>query len=179
MHDQTSARFAAIRLNCGVDINELIERIVLMYKAKGQRVQGYLQKEIMMPDRCRCDTYLENLMNGDKLKISQDLGNGAKGCKLDNSILLQLTEIALKDLDQMPNLLIINRFGRSEAEGNGFRKVIEKAFDLNIPILTAVKDLYLDDWRLFSGELGQELAPSEDDIADWLNSLSLEKEVLA
>lgn len=168
MTDQSDKRFAAIRLNGNTDINLLLENVVQKIQADNLRVQGYLQKEIMKPDRCRCDTYLENLANGARLKISQDLGNGAKGCKLDNSMLVQLSEIAIKDLDEMPDLLIVNRFGRSEAEGHGFRQVIEKAFGLGIPVLTAVKDLYLEDWRQFSGELGVEMKASIKDVSDWL-----------
>lgn len=173
MTDQSIKRFAAIRLDGNTDINLLLENVVQKMQADNFRVQGYLQKEIMKPDRCQCDTYLENLANGAKLQISQDLGNGAKGCKLDNSMLVQLSEIALKDLDEIPELLIVNRFGRSEAEGHGFRQVIEKAFGLGIPILTAVKDLYLEDWRKFSGELGLELAADESEIITWVNSMRI------
>lgn len=166
-----SKRFAAIRLGVDVDVNALLESVVEKMRAEKMQIQGYLQKEIMMPDRCKCDTYLENLTDGSRLKISQDLGNGAKGCKLDNNMLVQLSKIAMNDLDKMPDLLIVNRFGRSEAEGNGFRQVIEKAFGLGIPILTAVKDMYLEDWRLFSGELGTEIDLNSNDIDIWLDSV--------
>ena len=159
--------FAAIRLGRGVDINVLLQSVVDHLNEDKFQVQGYLQKEIMLPNRCKCDTYLENLMNGDQLKISQDLGNGARGCKLDNSMLVKLSEIAMQDLDLAPDLLIVNRFGRSESEGNGFREVIGKAISMGIPVLTAVKEEHYADWKLFSGDLGHELAADFADVSDW------------
>lgn len=171
MTQQSDKIFAAIRLNSEVDINVLLQSVVDRLNADDLKVQGYLQKEIMLPNRCKCDTYLENLMNGDQLKISQDLGNGARGCKLDNSILSKLSEIAMGDLDLSPGLLIVNRFGRSEAEGRGFREVIGKAISMGIPVLTAVKTEYYDDWKSFSDELGRDLPADFDAVSSWCRNI--------
>lgn len=167
MTQQSDKIFAAIRLNSKVDINVLLQSVVDRLNADDLKVQGYLQKEIMLPNRCKCDTYLENLMNGDQLKISQDLGNGARGCKLDNSMLSKLSEIAMRDLDLAPDLLIVNRFGRSEAEGGGFRDVIGKAISMGIPVLTAVKTDYYNDWKSFSGDLGRDFPTDLDTVLSW------------
>ena len=90
--------------------------------------------------------------------------------KLDNSMLLEISEVAMRDLELAPDLLIVNRFGRSEAEGHGFRQVIEKAFLTGIPVLTAVKDEYYDDWKAFSAELGHELSPDLSEVLAWYHS---------
>ncbi len=171
MTQRSDKIFAAIRLNGGVDINILLQCVVDRLQSNKLSVQGHLQKEIMLPDRCKCDTYLENLMNGDQIKISQDLGNGARGCKLDNSMLLKLSDIAMRDLDLIPDLLIVNRFGRSEAEGGGFRDVIGKAISMGIPVLTAVKEEHYPDWKLFSDELGCELPSDCDNVLDWYGGI--------
>lgn len=41
-----------------------------------------------------------------------------------------------KDLD----LFVVNRFGKRESEGAGFCCVIERAIELELPVLTVVKD---------------------------------------
>lgn len=171
MTQQTDKTIAAIRLNGDTDINLLLQNVVDQLSAGDLKVQGYLQKEIMMPNRCKCDTYLENLMNGDRIKISQDLGNGARGCKLDNSMLSKLSETAMQDLDRSPDLLIVNRFGRSEAEGHGFRDVIGKAILADIPVLTAAKSEYYNDWKSFSGEFGIDLPADFKDVLGWCRNV--------
>lgn len=176
MMQQTDKIFAAIRLDSKVDINDLLQRVVDRLKSRDLNVQGYLQKEIMLPNRCKCDTYLENLINGDQLKISQDLGHGARGCKLDNSMLSKLSETAMQDLELAPDLLIVNRFGRSEAEGGGFREVIGKAISMDIPVLTAVKNEYYHDWKLFSGDLGCELSANTGDTLTWCHKVLAKSE---
>lgn len=162
-----ATKLAAIRMKKSSDLNILLANITDHLVARNIVVQGCIQREIEEKNSCRCHTYLDNIMTGKKVRISQDLGNGSVGCKLDASILSQLSTVALQELDLGPQLVIINRFGRGEAEGHGFRNVFEKAFSMDIPVLTAVKDEYIEGWREFSGELGIELNAEYDHIFEW------------
>ena len=55
-----------------------------------------------------------------------------------------------------PDLLVINRFGKTEAEGGGVRPLIADAVDRGIPVLIAVPWRNIASWRVFAGELAVE-----------------------
>lgn len=78
----------------------------------------------------------------------------------------------MRNLDAKPDLLVVNRFGRGEAEGHGFRSAIEKAFVMGIPVLTAVRDDYLDEWRSFGAEFAAELPALAEDVSAWFDAVT-------
>ena len=100
--------------------------------------------------------------------ISQDLGAGAQGCRLDSAALAGAVGPLLAAMDEGPDLVIVNRFGKDEAEGRGFRAVFEKACELGIPVLTVVREAYLDDWRAMTGSACNELPAHAGRLEDWL-----------
>ncbi len=110
------------------------------------------------PGRHRCDMVLQELASGEVIGISQDRCPLARGCHLDISELLRGMELARRALAQKPDLLFINKFGKSEGEGGGFRPLIADAVALGVPVLVAVPWRNIDSWRLFSGELSTEIA---------------------
>lgn len=170
MDYQLHKTVAAVCLDKQFDFNRLIDRVISQLHQSKIYVQGFVQREIE-DDNCRSHTYLENIENGVLIQISQDLGDGSISCKLDANILATLSEIALDDLDRRPDFLIINRFGRGEAEGHGFRDVIGKACALEIPVFCAVKKDYWADWNKYTGDISVELPPREEDIITWSNGV--------
>ena len=70
-------------------------------------------------------------------------------------------------LDSSPDLLIINKFGKHEAEGRGFRPLIAEALARDIPVLLGVNALNLDAFEGFSCGLAEELSADATAIATW------------
>ena len=101
------------------------------------------------------------------MPITKNRGSLARGCKLDGDALATLSEQLEGDLDHTPDILIIGRFGRSEADGRGLRDVISKAMDLGIPVLVGVRDEYDAAWQDFHGGYAQTLPFDEDSIIIW------------
>jgi hypothetical protein len=85
------------------------------------------------------------LPNGPILRISQNLGSVSKGCRLDPAALEAAVGLVEARLDPNVDLLIINKFGKHEADGRGFRTVIAAALDLEIPVLVGA---FLMPWAL-------------------------------
>ncbi len=52
---------------------------------------------------------------------------------------------------------MLNKFGKTEAEGGGTRALIAAAVARGVPVLIAVPDRNLESWRAFAGELAVEL----------------------
>ena len=168
---ETVGQFAAVIISSGVEVDQLFADTVAKLKIDGVRLAGYLQREDPENTTYRSALYLENIVTGEKIKISQSLGSGSKGCRLDPSTLAELTKILSSEISTKTDLLILNRFGKGESDGQGFRIAIEKAITAGIPVLTAVRTDYLEAWRSFSGEFGVEIIPTAESIFAWCNTV--------
>ncbi len=114
---------------------------------------------------------LHALAGRDRMRISQDLGAGAQGCRLDPDGLEQavaLSQRALQeDGEDRPRLLIVNKFGKQEAEGRGFRPLIGEALSAGIPVLLAVSRTNLDAFCAFADGLEERIAPDATAVTAW------------
>ena len=156
-------------------IDDLLDRLANHIVAKGQRVAGYVQKRRADRD-CGTLVYVRNLGTGHEMPITKNRGSMARGCKLDGDALATLSEQLEGDLDHAPDILIIGRFGRSEADGRGLRDVISKAMDLGIPVLVGVRDEYDAAWQGFHGGYAQTLPFDEAAIIAWWQEQVHERE---
>ncbi len=130
------------------------------------RLCGTVQTNIARADRRKCDMELELLATGEVLRISEDRGAMARGCTLDTQALTQAVALSEAALDGA-ELLIVNKFGKAEAEGQGFAPVIGTALCDGVPVLVGVNALNLPAFRAFAGELAQELPGDVARVADW------------
>lgn len=137
--------------------DEALRSIALRLLDSGCRLAGLVQHNRPRPGRSRCDMILEELASGDLVPITQDRGPGAKGCALVLDQLLKAMQIVRAALPTRPDLVIVNKFGKTEAEGGGFRTLIAEAVDLAIPVLVAVPFRNLDQWHAFVGSCAWEI----------------------
>lgn len=71
---------------------------------------------------------------------------------------------ALARLEIPPDLFLMNRFGKSEAEGSGLRSLFKNAFLSDLSVLTCINDVYRTNWARYTGSLGVCLPAQEDVI---------------
>ena len=69
------------------------------------------------------------------------------------------------------DLLIVNKFGKQEACGAGFRTLIGEAITLGVPVLTCVNALNQEAFDQFSAGLQMRLDACETTLNDWYMSL--------
>jgi len=134
---------------------------------EGWPLAGVIQENIENPSRGRCDMVLQVLATDRMVRISQDLGPMARGCRLDTAGLEQAVCLVERALDARPRLVIVNKFGKQEIEGRGFRPVIGRALAEDIPVLVAVNAANLEAFQAFAEGLGEADAPSLDGILRW------------
>lgn len=114
-----------------------------------------------------CDMDVRVLPDGPVLRISQELGQGAKGCRLDPEALETAVGLAEARLAEGADILIINKFGKHEAEGRGFRTVIAEALAADIPVIVGVNSLNLEAFQAFVGEAVTRLEPTDAALLEW------------
>lgn len=158
---------AAVLVAKDSDVDAVLARVAAILRGEGSRLAGFLQGERDGEGACCAAIEVEDIAGGGRYVISQDLGPGARGCRLDPQALTALVVPALAGLDRDPDLLLLNRFGKAEASGGGFRPVIEAAFERSIPVLTAAREDYAPAWEAFSGEFGIVMPAHEASILDW------------
>jgi nucleoside-triphosphatase THEP1 len=128
-------------------------------RADGLKLAGIAQTQAARPGRRRCDMVVEDLSTGLRETISEDRGEGARGCRLDLAALGRLQTLVDSSLQGPVDLLLVNKFGKEEAEGRGLRGTVARAVELGIPVVIGVPRRNLDAFRAFCGDIAEEIAP--------------------
>ena len=160
-------RLGAVRFDREERIDVVLEAVIRQLKAEGLRIAGFIQRATDGDETSRSSVQLESIRDGRRFPVMQPLGAKSTGCRLDPRAMADLCGLASLELQDGVDLLILNRFGRGEADGEGLRSVIEEAFQREIPLLAPVRDVYWKDWLTFSGGWGDHLPVDEQAIVDW------------
>ena len=99
--------------------DDLFRQIVDACRASGIAVAGVLQHLAHADADRRCDVYLEDLATGHRTQLFENRGSEARGCRLDGAALVDATTRIEQSLEAGPGLLVLNKFGKVEAEGEG------------------------------------------------------------
>ena len=136
-------------------------------QAAGQRLAGVVQGESDRVPNGPCDMVLTVLPAGPRIDITQNLGRHARGCRLDQQALEDAVGLVNRSLDERTKLLIINKFGKRESDGAGFRQTIARAVELGVPVLLAVGALEREALQDYIGEELVILPEDRDAILAW------------
>lgn len=151
--------------------DQVLSQFADRLKADGFRLAGVVQTNTERPGSHHCDMDVRVLPDGPQIRISQTLGETSRGCRLDPAALEQAVALVEAGLETAPDLLILNKFGKHEAEGRGFRPLIADALARDIPVLLGVNGLNQQAFDEFAGEYAEEIAADADGLAAWFNSV--------
>ncbi len=159
-------RLAYVSLQGRGRTDQLIAEVANRLAAAGLRLAGTVQSNQERPNRKKCDMDLRVLPDGPVVRISEDRGELARGCILDSGALEQTVHEVERRLDGA-DILIVNKFGKREAEGKGLAPVIAEALHRGLPVLVGVNGLNLAALLSFAEEEIQGLPTSAEAVADW------------
>ena len=148
-------------------VNTALTDLAATLLERGVRVVGTTQTDTPRPDTTKCDMDVKVLPDGAVIRISQDLGLNSRGCRLDPDALEQAVAQTLARLDTA-ELLIVNKFGKHEADGRGFREVIGEALARGIPVIVGTNGLNLAAFLEFSAGQAVSLPADVPELLDWL-----------
>lgn len=153
------------------DTDLLLHGLATRAMARGMRLCGTVQvNSDCGPDR-PCDMDVLVLPGGPVIRISQSLGAGARGCRLDPSALETAVTQTAARLEAGCHLLIVNKFGKQEADGRGFRGLIAEALGAGVPVLAGLNARNTAAFETFTDGLAERVAPDPGALDTWLASL--------
>ncbi len=137
-------------------------------ESAGIPLAGVVQSNIARADGQPDDMDLHVIGTGRVIRISQSLGPGSEGCRLNAAALEEAAGLVGAALDTgAPRVLLLNRFGRQEAEGRGFRPLIGRALGEGMAVLMAVGAEYAEAFHAFAGGMGECLPADAARLLDW------------
>lgn len=151
------------------DLDQVLYRFAKAELARGTNVVGVVQVNTDRDDCPLCDMDVDVLPDGPTIRISQNLGRDARGCRLDPEALeLAVIEVG-KRLNSEAALLVLNKFGKHEASGRGFRDTIGQAMALGVPVVCGVNALNREAFEAFSEGTATYVEPTPEALADWFS----------
>lgn len=152
----------------GIAADRFLAEFGYSLRSSGLNVAGLVQFNSFVRDSVKCDMAVEELFSGTVLQLSEDRGPQARGCRLDRAVLVEAAALLLAALNEKPDIMILNKFGKTEAEGAGLRDVLARAFEEGVPVVVGVPFRNLDQWRIFAGDLAQECRADRAEVQRWL-----------
>lgn len=149
------------------DTDLLLAGVAQDLQTQGIKSCGTIQINTENPTAGRCDMDIQVLPDGPVFRISQSLGKESRGCRLDTAALEAAVGYVKTELDKGAHFLIINKFGKQEAEGGGFRDIIAEAFSSGVPVLVGVNELNKQAFMEFSGGLAVHVPAEATDLINW------------
>jgi nucleoside-triphosphatase THEP1 len=158
----------AIKFQRGFDIDTQLAHICHRLTGNGLTIGGLIQE-----NSCGdiSGVQLVDIRSQEKFDIWENRGRQASGCRLDEAGLVGSAKVIEQAICDRVDLVIINRFGRAESEGKGLRDYFAQAVDASVPVLTGVREPYIEAWQQFHGGMAHELLASDKNMENWVASV--------
>jgi hypothetical protein len=95
--------------------------------------------------------FLRNAATGERFSIFHDLGPGTAACHLDGTGAVAAGEAVQRDIAAGCDLVLLSKFGKLEAVGDGLAGAFRAAIEARVPLLTSVSPALDEAWRRFAG----------------------------
>ena len=119
----------------------------------------------------KCDMDAVVLPDGPIIRISQSLGanTGAVGSTLAASSKPRWRSTGASETAR--SVFIVNKFGKHEASGGGFRPLIARAIELDIPVITGINGLNEEAFLTFTGGTATWVEPAPQSLMSWFEAV--------
>lgn len=161
---------AAIEDDGLVDVDALLAAVADRLRQAGWRVRGLLMTYPEGGEGCARPMVLVDVDSREPYLVSQPLGRDSRACRADPQGFARASRVLRRAADEVPDLVICNRFGGLEAEGGGFRAELLDILARGLPLLTTVASRHVEAWQRFTG--GAAVLPAQAEAIDaWISTL--------
>ncbi len=170
-HPQSGPMILAVRRDEPAATDQKIKGAADRARSAGMRLAGVLQQNSMRAGKKKCDMELVDIASGAIVRISEDRGGMARGCRMDwNAVTRAAASVEDTIRRDCVDLLIINKFGKAEEDGRGMRDAIAAAIEFGVPVLLSIGPLSLPSFIEFAGDFCR-IAEADDPVIDaWLTA---------
>lgn len=161
---------AAIHDDGSVDADTLLASVVDAQRRAGRRVSGLVQRRRGVRPDCAADMILVDVDTGDEYLASQALGSGSTSCRVDPHAFAHASRVLRAIGEPAPDLVVCNRFGSLERQGQGFAGEMLALMARGLPLITVVSTRHLEAWADFTG--GARVLPADAAaVVAWLDGV--------
>ena len=171
MNSDAQCDLAAVVYGADDDPDGVISGFAADLRRAGRRPVGVVQ----LGRSCRSENPelgVVMLPHGEVVGLAAHDGTHVSGCRLDTDRLASLAVRLAAAVEDGADLVIINRFGRSEAEGRGLIDLVPQALDADIPVLIAVPEQRFAAWIRFSEGMNVRLACRREALDQWWQTVN-------
>jgi uncharacterized protein (DUF4213/DUF364 family)/nucleoside-triphosphatase THEP1 len=172
-------RAGAVLYTAGTAHRSVLSEFAAELKSRGWRLGGVVQKTLYDADGTRRGIDAVEVDTGRRIPISRptkhDLAAGT--CTLDRSALAEATNAVRRAVEEGMDLVVVDKFGEREQEGDGLADEILEAIAEGVPTLVSVPAAALERWIRFTGGMGDLVAPDMEALWRWWGPHNLYREL--
>jgi nucleoside-triphosphatase THEP1 len=162
--------FAAIAYAADDDPDGLLLAFAEALRRSGYRVVGAIQHGVHAPGVAELGAVM--LPNEEIVNFGHQRDDSAHGCHIDDERLAGIARAIASAIEQGVDLVIVNRFGKLEAQGRGLIRLIGQAVDADIPVVTAVPEHRFAAWVKYSDGMSVRLPCRRAALDAWWRSVA-------
>lgn len=141
MMNDPAQMIAVVQGAPGAAVQEMFRRLVDRWRPPA-RVAGVIAESHGLPDRACTAGFLRSIGSGERFPIFQDRGPGSTSCHLDGAGALTAAEAVRRDIATGCDVVVLSKFGKLEAGGEGLLDAFRAAIEARIPVLTSVSPVF-------------------------------------
>jgi hypothetical protein len=136
------------------------------------RVAGVIEDPVSGEEGPCSGGDLRSLADGRRFPLMQDLGPAAEACRLDAAGVVGAAEAVTQGIAAGCDLVVLNKFGKIEAERSGLAPAFACAIEAGLPILTSVSPRFTGAWDRYAAPLYVILPPELDALDGWWRAVA-------
>jgi len=147
----------------------LLQRFADELTTRGWRVGGIVQELSQNEDGTPAGVDAVELDTGHHIPINRPTKETLKNktCSLDTQALTETSSAIQRAIAQRMDLIVVEKFGEQEQQGQGMASDILQAVSEGLPTLVAVPDGVRSRWGEFTGNLGDEIPYTIEAFRAW------------
>lgn len=169
---QNEQTIAVVRGAPNAEIQAIFRTLVDVWKRE-LRLAGVIAEDHGLPDRFCQAGYLRSLATGERFSIFQDQSPGTATCHLDGDGAVAAAMAVQRDIARGCDLVVLSKFGKLEADGNGLAGAFRAALTARLPLLVSVSPAHDAAWRQFADREFAVLPADGTAIDLWRHALQL------
>jgi hypothetical protein len=148
--DTIAKTIAVVRGGSSPDVQRVCREFVERWQPSA-RLVGLIAESHDLPDRACSAGFLRNISSGERFSIFQDLGPGSTACHLYGLGALGASAAVQRDIAAGCDLVVLSKFGKLEADGQGLFHAFKAAIDARVPLLTSLPPVFEAAWTALAG----------------------------